>query len=77
MKLIVLTLIEADEIRGIYKLNHACEPVMIEIDMYILHEGMKDIKEFKDVFKDKPRFDEGDDSTYDKKYKAKKDKDKE
>lgn len=75
MKFIVLNNVEAEAVRGIYKPHHRCAPIFIEDDLWILHEGMKDVPEFKNVFDDKPVFVKGDDSPEDKAYDTKRVKD--
>ena len=72
MKLIRLTTAQADKIRGIYKPQHSCEPVKVEAGFYILHEGIKDVPELAKKLDFRPllRFNIGDKSASDLKYKA-------
>lgn len=79
MKLIKLNNNQADKIRGNYKPLHDCEPVEIENNFHIIHEEMELVPEIDKKLKIKnlSKFTIGDDSADDKKYKAKKEKDKE
>ena len=72
MKLIIFTIAQANKIRGIYKLQHLCEPVKVEAGFYILHEGIKDVPELakKLFFAGLPGFNIGDGSDLDVKYRA-------
>lgn len=47
MKLVVLNKVESDKIKGIYKKNHLCEPLIIGDDKYVINSDMFDLKEIK------------------------------
>lgn len=72
MRIIKLTETEANKIRGIYKPNHLCEPVKVEDDFYIIHEGIREVPELAKMLDFTPleRFMRGDKSELDLKYKA-------
>ena len=71
-RLIQLTETDRNNIRGIYKPNHKCEPERVEASLYVLLESIKDVPELAKKLDFTPllRFNIGDKSASDLKYKA-------